>query len=76
MIYNVQFIGLTPVENTGQVAFDGDKDEAIEALSDYLTNVYGPNNFKITFLQEAEEVDGELTPFELPINPPTSKVLN
>lgn len=73
-VFDVKFIGLTPVENSGQVSFPGDKEAAVEALSNYLVEVYGPKNYKIIHFEEATEVvEGA---FELPINPPTSKVLN
>lgn len=76
-IYNVQFVGLTPVENTGQVSWGGeDPQGALDALVNYLTGVYGPDNFKITYFKQAEEVEPGSEPFKLPTNPITSKVIN
>ncbi len=75
-LFNVQFIGLTPVENTGQVSWKGEGEGALEALTNYLSGLYGPGNFKIVYFNEAEDLDPEGTPFVLPNTPPTSKVLN
>lgn len=73
----MQFIGLTPVENTGQASWPGeDVEGAREALANYLTGIYGPGNFKITYFKEAETLDTEGVPFAIPSTPPTSKVLN
>lgn len=66
------------MENTGQVICKGETiNENLEALKEYLTDIYGPNNFKIIYFTEAEELDKDVSPVEIPqYNPPTSKVLN
>lgn len=75
MIYDVKFIGLTPVENTGKIKVkDEDVDAALDAFHDYLKGIYGPNNYKIITFQQSN--DDEADGFELSISPPTSKVLN
>lgn len=78
-VYNVQFMGLTPVENTGQVVCQGDSlEEDLESLKEYLTEIYGPKNFKIIYFTEAEGLDPDSEPVEIPIvfNPPKNRVLN
>ncbi len=76
-LFDIQFVGLTPVENTGQATWAGETSEgAYEAFINYLTGVYGPNGFKVTLFKEAEGIDPEHDPFPIPNNPPTSKVLN
>lgn len=52
----MQFVGLTPVENTGQVQLQADDyEEALEALNEYLTEAFGLGNYKIIYFTEATE---------------------
>lgn len=55
-IFEVKFLALVPTESSGQLVWAGTRDEAIEALENYLLSLYGPKRFKITQVSETDEV--------------------
>lgn len=56
---------MVPTESNGQVAFEGNRNELITALDNYLLSLYGPKRYKVTNVDQATEVKGPL--IRLPI---------
>ncbi len=70
LVYDIAFVALVPTESQGQVVHQGDRNDVIGSLENYLLNLYGPGNFKITHVQESEFVGENLIRLPaLPIMP-------
>lgn len=71
-VWNVKYVALAPSEFSGQVAWEGSRDDVIDALENHLLGVFGPKRFKITSVEEADIINEDKI-VELPIEPTQSK---
>lgn len=70
-VFDISFVALVPTESQGQVGFQGNRVELIEALENYLLSLYGPKRYKIVKVQEADFVGDHI--IHLPPTPVMSK---